>query len=193
MLLQLYIARPYLPLHMKFSFSQSLTAAAEFTSFLDASTHLYKRVCPSVGPSVGWLVAPSVGNAFVPTPKMSKNGQNHLQKHPFNILQSSKLVKKSRYFLLQTCSCNVFLCLYGLLLQLQLPTYRKENESDGMPSGSGSGKESLLSLFSLRVSLFLTWTNFDFPRDIILHKSPPDIRLQAVEYTSHLYRLSSLT
>ena len=25
--------------------------------FLDASSHLYKRVCPSVGPSVGWLVA----------------------------------------------------------------------------------------------------------------------------------------
>ena len=23
--------------------------------FLDASSHLYKRVCPSVGPSVGWL------------------------------------------------------------------------------------------------------------------------------------------
>ena len=28
--------------------------------FLDASSHLYKRVCPSVRPSVGW----SVGNAF---------------------------------------------------------------------------------------------------------------------------------
>ena len=24
--------------------------------FLDASTYLYKRLCPSVGPSVGWLV-----------------------------------------------------------------------------------------------------------------------------------------
>ena len=41
--------------------------------FLDASSHLYKRVCPSVGPSVGPLVRPSVrwsvGHAFV---KMSK-------------------------------------------------------------------------------------------------------------------------
>ena len=29
--------------------------------FLDASTHLYKRVCPSVGPPVGPSVGPSVG------------------------------------------------------------------------------------------------------------------------------------
>ena len=29
-------------------------------SFLDASTHLYNRLCPSVGPSVGW----SFGNHF---------------------------------------------------------------------------------------------------------------------------------
>ena len=32
----------------------------EKTVFLDASSHLYQRVCPSVGSSVG----PSVGNAF---------------------------------------------------------------------------------------------------------------------------------
>ena len=30
--------------------------------FLDASSHLYKRVCPSVGPSVRRSVRPSVGN-----------------------------------------------------------------------------------------------------------------------------------
>ena len=30
-----------------------------FVSFLDASSHLCMRVCPSVGPSVGWLVTPS--------------------------------------------------------------------------------------------------------------------------------------
>ena len=34
------------------------------TDFLDASSHLYKRVCPSVGQSVGPSVDPSVGNAF---------------------------------------------------------------------------------------------------------------------------------
>ena len=32
--------------------------------FLDASTHLYKRVCPSVSPSVHLSVRPSVCNAF---------------------------------------------------------------------------------------------------------------------------------
>ena len=32
-----------------------------FGRFLDASSHLYMRSCPSVGPSVGW----SVGHAFV--------------------------------------------------------------------------------------------------------------------------------
>ena len=32
--------------------------------FLDASTHLYKRVCPSVGPSVRGSVGPWVRNAF---------------------------------------------------------------------------------------------------------------------------------
>ena len=43
--------------------------------FLDASSHLYNRTCPSVGPSVGpsvrRLVRPSVGDAFV------KNKGNH--------------------------------------------------------------------------------------------------------------------
>ena len=32
----------------------------KFVSFLDASSHLYKRVCPSVGWSVGRSVRPSV-------------------------------------------------------------------------------------------------------------------------------------
>ena len=36
-------------------------ARADFYDFLDASLHLYNRVCPSVGPSVH----PSVGDAFV--------------------------------------------------------------------------------------------------------------------------------
>ena len=27
------------------------------TQFLDAATHLYRRSCPSVGPSVSWSVA----------------------------------------------------------------------------------------------------------------------------------------
>jgi len=30
------------------------------TLFLDASSHLYNRVCPSVGRSVGWSVGRSV-------------------------------------------------------------------------------------------------------------------------------------
>ena len=37
-----------------------------FQPFLDASTHLYKRVCPSVGRSVG----PLVGDAFFSIAKM---------------------------------------------------------------------------------------------------------------------------
>ena len=37
-------------------------------SFLDASSHLYMRSCPSVRPSVG----PSVGNPFFLAPKMSR-------------------------------------------------------------------------------------------------------------------------
>ena len=37
---------------------------------LDAFSHFYNRVCPSVGPSVGLSVRPSVGDAFF------KNNQN---------------------------------------------------------------------------------------------------------------------
>merc|ERR1712228_199687 len=44
-------------------------------NFLDASSHLYKRVCPSIRPSVGPpvrpSVRPSVRNAFV---KIAENG-----------------------------------------------------------------------------------------------------------------------
>ena len=35
------------------------------------ASHLYKRVCPSVGPLVRWTVGPSVHNAFV---KIAENG-----------------------------------------------------------------------------------------------------------------------
>ena len=35
-----------------------------FRVFLDASLHLYKRVCPSVGPSVRWLVRRSATSYF---------------------------------------------------------------------------------------------------------------------------------
>ena len=34
------------------------------STFLDASSHLYKRPCPSVGWLVGWLVRPSVTLSF---------------------------------------------------------------------------------------------------------------------------------
>ena len=35
-----------------------------FWAFLDASTHLYTGLCPSVGPSVCWSVGPSVTTFF---------------------------------------------------------------------------------------------------------------------------------
>merc|ERR1719259_1054259 len=38
-----------------------------FDDFLDATTHLYKRSCPSVGPSVGPSVRPSVGPSVRPS------------------------------------------------------------------------------------------------------------------------------
>ena len=40
--------------------------------FLDASSHLYKRVCPSVGPSVGPSVRPSVTRYFLMMRKWPK-------------------------------------------------------------------------------------------------------------------------
>ena len=47
------------------------TSANWWELFLDASSHLYNRACPSDGPSVGRSVRPSVGDAFV------KNKGNH--------------------------------------------------------------------------------------------------------------------
>ena len=35
-------------------------------AFLDASSHLYKRVCPAIGRSVGWVVGWSVGRLVGP-------------------------------------------------------------------------------------------------------------------------------
>ena len=49
----------------------SVRPSVRHASFLDASSHLYKRVCPSVGPSVRWSVRPSVRNVFV---KIAENG-----------------------------------------------------------------------------------------------------------------------
>ena len=42
-----------------------ITDAKQILCFLDASSHLYKRPCPSVRWLVGWSVRPSVGYAFV--------------------------------------------------------------------------------------------------------------------------------
>ena len=39
----------------------------DFLPFLDASTHLYKRVCPSVGPLVHQWVGPSVHQSVGPS------------------------------------------------------------------------------------------------------------------------------
>ena len=51
--------------HMDIRFSKSLAARHKiFLFFLDASSHLYKRVCPSVRRSVGPSVRWSVGHAF---------------------------------------------------------------------------------------------------------------------------------
>ena len=41
-------------------------------SFLDASSHLYKNPCPSIGPSVRWPVRPSDGVTL--SSKSMKNG-----------------------------------------------------------------------------------------------------------------------
>ena len=44
--------------------NQQKMGYVELTLFLDASSHLYKRVCPSVSPSVHWAVRQSVHNPF---------------------------------------------------------------------------------------------------------------------------------
>ena len=57
-------------LRVKILFNKKDTALIQVTiSFLDASSHLYMRVCPSVGPSIGASVRRSVRDAFV------KNGK----------------------------------------------------------------------------------------------------------------------
>ena len=45
---------------MQVSISSNALSCSQYTSFLDASTHLYKSLCPSVGPSVGRSVRPLV-------------------------------------------------------------------------------------------------------------------------------------
>ena len=54
---------------VNFHLNQWLTVrehdVGKITQFLDASSHLYKRVCPSVRRSVRPSVRPSVGHAFV--------------------------------------------------------------------------------------------------------------------------------
>ena len=58
-------------------------------SFLDASSHLYIRVCPSVGPSVGPSVRRSVRHAFV------KNRENRC----FQQMKPREGHKKGRAYL----------------------------------------------------------------------------------------------
>ena len=53
----------------KYNNAEIFFKRVELISFLDASSHLYNWVCPSVGPSVRRSVGPSVGDAFV------KNGK----------------------------------------------------------------------------------------------------------------------
>ena len=44
-----------------------------FFLFLDASSHIYKMPCPSVGRSVGWLFGPSVGPSVRQSVTLSSN------------------------------------------------------------------------------------------------------------------------
>ena len=62
-----------------------------FDEFLDASTHLYKRVCPCVGPSVRQFVGPSVRNAFVSMSRLWEKMVKWLGKQ----FKCSKLLKQS--------------------------------------------------------------------------------------------------
>ena len=55
----------------------SFITLSSFCLFLDASSHLYKRVCPSVGPSVRPSVRPSVGRSVRPRVTLSsKTGKS---------------------------------------------------------------------------------------------------------------------
>ena len=64
--------------HPSVRWSMGLWVHHAFTknSFLDASSHLYKRLCPSVRPSVGRLVGWSVGPPFL-------DASSHLYKRCF--------------------------------------------------------------------------------------------------------------
>ena len=55
--------------YYNFSYLKHPTIRCVLSTFLDASSHLYKRVCPSVRPSVRRSVRPSVRNAFVRSEK----------------------------------------------------------------------------------------------------------------------------
>ena len=51
----------FLSLAKNFCLRLQFTSILHSLSFLDASSHLYKRLCLSVHPSVRWLVRPLVG------------------------------------------------------------------------------------------------------------------------------------
>merc|ERR1712212_78768 len=64
-----------------------------FASFLETSTHLYKRLCPSVGPSVVPWVGPSVrGSVRNPLTKNAILARK--LKESSTILQNSRKFKK---------------------------------------------------------------------------------------------------
>ena len=60
-----YPAQPHLYVRQLVTSTHYTASAVQQTSFLDASSHLYKRVCQSVRPSVGWLVGRSVTRFFL--------------------------------------------------------------------------------------------------------------------------------
>ena len=75
-------------------------------AFLDASSHLYKRPCPSVGPSVGPSVRRSVRRSVTLSSKSMKNGllrtindfdssleSFHFYKRPFSSIGTSDKVE----------------------------------------------------------------------------------------------------
>ena len=59
----IFFCIPYILYFFSGSFHDGMSIHTSIVSFLDASSHLYKRLCPPVRPSVG----SSVGNAFVKT------------------------------------------------------------------------------------------------------------------------------
>ena len=85
----------------------SSTITNFYTHFLDASTHLYKRVCPSVRWSVRPLIRPSVGpsvgpeRVFFNEPITGLNGRKWLGK----LCNCSQLVKMSSELSLNVPKC----------------------------------------------------------------------------------------